>query len=213
MAHVIDLLTRLLSDEGAQAAFDEDPVSYLLANSQGDMAGEDVVEALPLVRQRLSEEQASALESPRGRPQVSPIGAESEVDAAVRQISFAIQVVRSGGQSGDDGAGDVVVDAPVQGWQQDWQQHEDRPDQLDASRPWGDQGEQAEHRWDEPAEAGLGQGWDFAGRDVDHSGAEEEFADGLAGAGDEADVVGGDEQQWDKPFEGAIEYGDHQDGW
>jgi hypothetical protein len=213
MAHVIDLLTTLLSDEGAQAAFDEDPISYLLANSQGDMAGEDVVEALPIVRTRLPEQQAAALESPRGRPPVAPVGAESEVDAAVRQISFAIQVVRSGGQGGDDGSSETVVDAPVQGWQEDRQDDDDRPHLFDASRPWGDEGEHREHDRDEPAEGSLGQGWDFAGREVDHSGAEQDLADGLAGGGDEADAVGGADHEWEKPFEGSVEHGDHQDGW
>jgi hypothetical protein len=105
MANVIEFLRHLLSDTADQAAYRADPGGYLTAHGFDDLAGEDVVEAMPLVRPRLDE--SIAAELPTSLPPASPGPDETELDAALRQIDHLL----AGPEPLADEPADVAVEA------------------------------------------------------------------------------------------------------
>jgi hypothetical protein len=102
MANVIEFLRHLLSDTADQEAYRADPSGYLTAHGFDDLAGEDVVEALPLVRARLDE--LVAAELPASLPPTSPGPEETELDAARRQIDHLL----AGPEPAADEPADIV---------------------------------------------------------------------------------------------------------
>jgi hypothetical protein len=102
MANVIEVLRVLLVDEGERARFGTGPTDYLVGQGLDDLAGEDIVEALPLVCDRLPDDVARSVRDRLGdRPPVSPGPEESELEAAVRQIEFATALVMPGEEHHD----------------------------------------------------------------------------------------------------------------
>lgn len=93
MANILEFLRTVLTDADAQGGFRADPTGYLDRAGFADLTGEDVVEAVEVLRRSLPEPSAAALsafgdsaELPPGRP----LAEESELDAAARVLGFAV---------------------------------------------------------------------------------------------------------------------------
>jgi hypothetical protein len=96
MANILEFLRNVLTDYDAQGAYRDDPASYLRSSGFGDLTGEDVVEGVAVLRGSLPEHVAAGLEpfaQRQGLPLVGPEGGESELDAAVRVLGFAVDRV------------------------------------------------------------------------------------------------------------------------
>jgi hypothetical protein len=84
-----------MTEPEAQGAFQSDPGGYIKKAGFIDLTGEDVVEAVLVLRRSLPEDLAarlSAFEDDDELPAVRPGPEETELDAAVRMLHFAIQV-------------------------------------------------------------------------------------------------------------------------
>ncbi|MGI8663353.1 MAG: hypothetical protein ACR2LQ_09115 [Acidimicrobiales bacterium] len=93
MANILELLRDVLTVGDEQRRFASDPHGYLTTHGFGDLSGEDVVEAIRSLRRTLPADVAARLEPYEDGeallPPVRPLGAESELDAAVRQLQHA----------------------------------------------------------------------------------------------------------------------------
>lgn len=104
MANILEFLRGLMTEPEAQSAFQADPDGYIEKAGFVDLTGEDVVEAVLVLRRSLPEDLAtrlSAFEEDDELPAVRPGPEETELDAAVRMLHFAI---RSGGTATPAGA-------------------------------------------------------------------------------------------------------------
>jgi hypothetical protein len=96
MANILDFLRTVLVDEGAQRSFRHDPAGYLKEGGFGDLTGEDVAEAMNVLRRSLPEPVAAGLapfgapDGTEGIPPFRPVGVETELDAAARVLAYAI---------------------------------------------------------------------------------------------------------------------------
>lgn len=93
MANILEFLRGVLTDPGAQGAFRADPPGFLDRAGFADLTGEDVVEAVLVLRRSLPDDAAKALapfEDEDGLPPVRPAHDEQELDAAVRVLAFAV---------------------------------------------------------------------------------------------------------------------------
>lgn len=93
MANILEFLRGVLTDGETQAAYRADPLGFLDRAGFSDLTGEDVVEAVVVLRRSLPAQTAEALapfESEDDLPAVRPAHEESELDAAARLLSFAV---------------------------------------------------------------------------------------------------------------------------
>jgi hypothetical protein len=96
MANILEFLRGVLTDDEAQRLFLADPEGYVSRSGFGDLTGEDVVEAIAVLRRSLLPDVASrlaAFEDERTLPPVRPSFDERELDAAVRQLRHAVELV------------------------------------------------------------------------------------------------------------------------
>jgi hypothetical protein len=103
MANILEFLRGVLTEPDAQESFRADPGDYIDKAGFVDLTGEDVVEAVLVLRRSLPDELAArltAFEDDDTLPPVRPGPEETELDAAVRMLNFAI-----------DEAGDTTADA------------------------------------------------------------------------------------------------------
>lgn len=93
MANILEFIRTVLTDADAQGAFRADPTGYLERAGFVDLTGEDVVEAVDVLRRSLPEPLATALSAfGQGElPPVRPVAEESELDAAARILGFAVE--------------------------------------------------------------------------------------------------------------------------
>jgi len=82
MPNILDFVRGLLADPGEQERFAEDARGYVTERGFADLSGEDVAEAI----RRL----VPALPDGADPPPTRPEPGETELDAAVRQLRFAI---------------------------------------------------------------------------------------------------------------------------
>jgi hypothetical protein len=107
MANILEFLRGVITEPEARGAFQADPDGYIEKAGFVDLTGEDVVEAVLVLRRSLPEDVAarlSAFEDDDGLPAVRPGPEETELDAAVRMLHFAIQAggtATTAGPSGD----------------------------------------------------------------------------------------------------------------
>lgn len=92
----MEFLRGLLTDAGEQKRFAGNPLGYVTAHGFPDLSGEDVTEAMRVVARTLPDgagERLSAYGRGEGEiPPVRPQVGETELDAAVRQLRFAISL-------------------------------------------------------------------------------------------------------------------------
>jgi len=96
MANILEFLRGVLTEPDAQEAFRKDPEGYVDDAGFVDLTGEDVVEAVLVLRRSLPDELADrlgAFEDDDDLPSVRPGPDETELDAAVRMLAFAIAEV------------------------------------------------------------------------------------------------------------------------
>ena len=96
MANILEFLRGVLTEPDAQEAFRKDPEAYVDDAGFVDLTGEDVVEAVLVLRRSLPDELANrlgAFEDDDDLPSVRPGPEETELDAAVRMLAFAIAEV------------------------------------------------------------------------------------------------------------------------
>jgi hypothetical protein len=96
MANILEFLRNVLTENDAQTAFRADPVGYLQGAGFADLTGEDVVEGVAVLRGSLTEHVASGLDPfvlRVGLPAAGPVGSETELDAAIRMLFFAVDRV------------------------------------------------------------------------------------------------------------------------
>jgi F0F1-type ATP synthase membrane subunit b/b' len=106
MANILEFLRGLLTDAGEQKRFAGNPLGYVTAHGFPDLSGEDVTEAMRVVARTMPEGHSDHLsvysqgdgEIPPVRPQVG----ETELDAAVRQLRFAISLSPAGSSTDMD---------------------------------------------------------------------------------------------------------------
>ncbi len=107
MANILEFLRGVITEPEARGAFQADPDGYIERAGFVDLTGEDVVEAVLVLRRSLPEDVAarlSAFEDDDELPAVRPGPEETELDAAVRMLHFAIQaggMATTAGPSGD----------------------------------------------------------------------------------------------------------------
>ncbi|MDQ3294029.1 MAG: hypothetical protein M3527_06230, partial [Actinomycetota bacterium] len=106
MANILEFLRGVLTDPEAQEAYRADPEGYATRSGFADLTGEDVVEAIGMLRRSLPKPVADALapfddddELPGARTGID----ERDLDAALRMLDFAV------GRADGAGAG---VDEP-----------------------------------------------------------------------------------------------------
>ena len=102
MANILEFLRGVLIDAEIRDAFLADPTGFLQRTGFGDLTGEDVAEAIAVVRRSLPEPAAAALaafEDDDDLSAVRPQAGERELDAAARVLLYAVQQVplRRGG--------------------------------------------------------------------------------------------------------------------
>ena len=108
MANILEFLRGVLIDPGSQSSFRADPAAHLETAGFGDLTGEDVVEAVAVLRRSLPADVADALapfDDEDHLPAVRPATDERELDAAVRILTFAVTRVGAA----------AAVDAPAGG--------------------------------------------------------------------------------------------------
>ena len=96
MANILEYLRGVLVDPHAQGSFRADPGGYLTEGGFGDLTGEDVVEAVVVLRRSLPPDAAAALsvfDDEDDLPAVRPAPGETDLDAAVRVLTFAADQV------------------------------------------------------------------------------------------------------------------------
>ena len=105
MANILEFLRGVLTDPNAQQAFYGDAPGFVQRAGFGDLTGEDVVEAIRVLRRSLPADLAGALapfDDDDALPAVRPTAEETELDAAIRQLAFAIrQAPLAGVEIGD----------------------------------------------------------------------------------------------------------------
>ena len=104
MPNILDFVRALLTDTAEQERFAEDARGYVTEHGFADLSGEDVAEAI----RRLTPTLPDGMETPPPRPEPE----ETELDAAVRQLRFAISR-NSASRSGD--LEPTVTTVPVAG--------------------------------------------------------------------------------------------------
>jgi hypothetical protein len=93
MANILEFLRGVLTDGEAQRLFLADPDGFVTRSGFADLTGEDVVEAIAVLRRSLPPDAAARLadfEDERSLPAVRPAFDERELDAAVRQLRHAV---------------------------------------------------------------------------------------------------------------------------
>lgn len=113
MANILEFLRGVLTDPEAQRALDADADGYLTRAGLGDLTGEDIVEAVGVLRRSLPAEVATALatfDDEGAIPAVRPGLGERELDAAIRQLRHAVAVV--GGVAVPVGADGALAPPP-----------------------------------------------------------------------------------------------------
>ena len=96
MANILEFLRNVLTERDTQHAFRADPVGYLQNSGFADLTGEDVVEGVAVLRGSLAEPVATGLDPfvlRVGLPAAGPVGGETELDAAIRMLFFAVDCV------------------------------------------------------------------------------------------------------------------------
>jgi hypothetical protein len=100
MTTILEFLSDLMTDEGSQEAFLSEPIDYLELHQFSDLSGEDVAEAIGVLRLSLPDDMAARLDAydggGAGLPPVRPTAGETDLDAAVRQLTHATMLVREG---------------------------------------------------------------------------------------------------------------------
>ena len=94
MANILEFLRGLLTDADQQQRFEDDPASYVTSSGFPDLSGEDVAEAIRVLVRTLPPQTGDRL-APYARddgdvPAVRPQVGETEFDAAIRQLRFAV---------------------------------------------------------------------------------------------------------------------------
>jgi hypothetical protein len=103
MANILEFLRGVLTDADSQQLFRNDPEGFVSRAGFDDLTGEDVVEAIVVLRRSLLPEVAAVLadfEDETKLPPVRPAFDERELDAALRQLHHAIDLT-SGAMAGD----------------------------------------------------------------------------------------------------------------
>lgn len=99
MGNILELLRGVLTSDAEQNQFSADPMAYLTGRGFADLSGEDIVEGVRVARRDLSPALAAKLEpfdgTGQGLPVVEPNIGESELDAAIRVLEFAVTSARS----------------------------------------------------------------------------------------------------------------------
>lgn len=96
MANILELLRGVLTEVEVRRAFDADPAGFLQRTGFGDLTGEDVAEAIAVVRRSLPPEVAAALAAFEDEDEltgVRPRPGERELDAAARVLRGAADLV------------------------------------------------------------------------------------------------------------------------
>ncbi|CAN5802023.1 hypothetical protein BH24ACT3_BH24ACT3_07490 [soil metagenome] len=91
MTTFLDTLANLLTDPAAARAYRQDPAGWLTAEGAGFLCGEDVVEAVPALAERLAGPAADRLRARSPVEPVAPRPDETELDAAVRQLDPLVE--------------------------------------------------------------------------------------------------------------------------
>ena len=95
MANILEFLRGVLTDGESQRLFRNDPEGFVTRAGFGDLTGEDVVEAVVVLRRSLLPNVAAALtdfEDESKLPAVRPSFNERELDAALRQLQHAVDL-------------------------------------------------------------------------------------------------------------------------
>jgi hypothetical protein len=95
MANILEFLRGVLTDAESQRLFRSDPEGFVTRAGFGDLTGEDVVEAVAVLRRSLLPHVAAALadfEDETRLPAVRPSFNERELDAALRQLHHAVDL-------------------------------------------------------------------------------------------------------------------------
>ena len=95
MANILEFLRGVLTDGESQRLFRNDPEGFVTRAGFGDLTGEDVVEAVAVLRRSLLPNVAAALtdfEDETKLPPVRPSFNERELDAALRQLHHAVDL-------------------------------------------------------------------------------------------------------------------------
>lgn len=95
MANILEFLREVLTDEESQRLLRADPEGFVTRAGFGDLTGEDIVEAVAVVRRSLGPELADALvafEHETDLPPVRPGFEERGIDAALRQLHHAVDL-------------------------------------------------------------------------------------------------------------------------
>jgi hypothetical protein len=96
MANILEFLRGVLTDPEAQRLLDADPEGFVTRSGFGDLSGEDVVEAIGVVRRSLPADVTAALaafDDEDHLPPVRPALGERDLDAAIRQLRHAVALV------------------------------------------------------------------------------------------------------------------------
>lgn len=111
MANILDFLRGLLTDTETQQVFRADPEGFVSRAGFDDLTGEDVVEAVAVLKRTLLPEVAEALgdyDDPSRLPPVRPGFEERDLDAALRQLQHAVELTSPVLSSLDGGPTDEV---------------------------------------------------------------------------------------------------------
>src|SRR5262245_9271900 len=114
MANILEFLRGVLTEPDAQESFRADPGGYIDKAGFVDLTGEDVVEAVLVLRRSLPDDLAArltAFEDDDALPSVRPGPEETELDAAVRMLNFAID--EAGDSTGDVAAAPAAETEPI----------------------------------------------------------------------------------------------------
>jgi hypothetical protein len=98
MANILDFLRGVLTDGDAQSAFRADPMGNLTRAGFGDLTGEDIVEGVAVLRRSLPDGLASSLaafDDEDHLPPIRPTTEETDLDAAARLLTFAVDQLSS----------------------------------------------------------------------------------------------------------------------
>ena len=115
MANILEFLRGVLTDAEIREAFQADPTGFLQRTGFGDLTGEDVAEAIAVVRRSLPEQAAAALaafEDDDDLSAVRPQAGERELDAAARVLLYAVGQVPLGRRDAAPEAGGAPAPSP-----------------------------------------------------------------------------------------------------